>query len=238
MPGIEAKIWLFNGRVLVAKTRLNQNVRDVGEERRRWLTNIGLLYHCIRRQNSRLSVVRIHFVYCLFPAFVGFMSNKPSPDPAASRQNSDHSSTEVRAANADDLPELVALIDDFVTANRLLPRTLDELKDLIPSGFVAIWQDRLVGFAALEVYSPKLGEVRSLAVRPEAQGLGLGKQLVEMCVNLAKSRNVLEVMAVTSNETFFQACGFDFTLPGEKKALFLQTREDVEIPRDSNHVNS
>ncbi|MEP3478636.1 MAG: GNAT family N-acetyltransferase [Fuerstiella sp.] len=166
------------------------------------------------------------------------MTSQPSPDPAASRQDSDHSNVEVRAANAGDLPELVALIDDFVTANRLLPRTLDELKDLIPSGFVAIWQDRLVGFAALEVYSTKLGEVRSLAVRPEAQGLGLGKQLVEMCVNLAKSRNVLEVMAVTSNEAFFQACGFDFTLPGEKKALFLQTREDVEIPRDSNNVNS
>lgn len=153
-------------------------------------------------------------------------------------ENSEESNTEVRAATTADLPELVVLIEDFVQANRLLPRTANELEELIPSGFVAIWNGRLVGFAALEIYSAKLGEVRSLAVRTEAQGLGLGKRLVEMCVDLAKSRNVLEVMAVTSSEAFFQACGFDFTLPGEKKALFLQTRDGVEVPRDSNDVRS
>jgi hypothetical protein len=32
-------------------------------------------------------------------------------------------------------------------------------------------------------------------------------------------------MAITSADDFFHRCGFDFTLPGEKKALFLQTRE-------------
>jgi amino-acid N-acetyltransferase len=57
------------------------------------------------------------------------------------------------------------------------------------------------------------------------QGRGLGRKLVEQCVELARSRNVLEVMAVTSTEGFFKSCGFDFTLPGEKKALFVQTRE-------------
>ena len=33
-------------------------------------------------------------------------------------------------------------------------------------------------------------------------------------------------MTITSVDEFFLRCGFDFTLPGEKKALFLQTRED------------
>jgi amino-acid N-acetyltransferase len=50
---------------------------------------------------------------------------------------------------------------------------------------------------------------------------------VRQCVELAQSRNVLEVMAITSAEEFFQSCGFDFTLPGEKKALFVRTREDA-----------
>ena len=166
------------------------------------------------------------------------MTNTPQPNQNSAHQAPENSKAEVRAATADDLPKLAALIDDFVRANRLLPRTPNELKDLIPSGFVAIWEGNLVGFAALEIYSPKLAEVRSLAVRAEAQGLGLGKLLVDMCVKLAKDRNVLEVMAVTSNEAFFQACGFDFTLPGEKKALFLQTRENIEVPRDPNHVNT
>lgn len=131
----------------------------------------------------------------------------------------------VRSAVPQDIPNLERFVDHFVQANRLLPRTAGELDMLIPTGFVAEREDELVGFAALEIYSSKLAEVRSLAVKLELQGLGIGKKLVERCVDLARSRNVLEVMAITSTESFFQSCGFDFTLPGEKKALFIQTRD-------------
>jgi amino-acid N-acetyltransferase len=131
----------------------------------------------------------------------------------------------VRAATADDLPELTSVVDYFVRANRLLPRTVDELQDLLPFGFVAVSDNTIVGFAALEIYSPKLAEIRSLAVMDHIQGLGVGRMLVEECVRLAQSRNILEVMAVTSSDDFFVSCGFDFTLPGEKKALFIQTRK-------------
>ncbi len=129
----------------------------------------------------------------------------------------------VRAATSDDLPELTSVVDHFVRANRLLPRTVDELQELLPSGFVAVNSNAIVGFAALEVYSPKLAEIRSLAVLEHMQGLGVGRLLVEECVRLAQSRDILEVMVVTSADDFFVSCGFDFTLPGEKKALFIQT---------------
>ncbi len=131
----------------------------------------------------------------------------------------------VRPATRDDLAELTAVVDHFVRANRLLPRTVDELQELIALGFVAVCDEQIVGFAALEVYSPKLAEIRSLAVKEDMQGRGIGRLLVQECVRLAESRNILEVMAVTSSEDFFVSCGFDFTLPGEKKALFIQTRE-------------
>lgn len=132
----------------------------------------------------------------------------------------------VREARRDDIPELEDLVDHFVQANRLLPRTTDELCDLIPFGFVAVMDSRIVGFAALEIYSAKLAEIRSLAVHEACQGRGIGKALVQRCVDLAVQRNVLEVMAITSADGFFKACGFDFTLPGEKKALFMQTRDE------------
>ncbi len=131
----------------------------------------------------------------------------------------------VRPATLEDLPELTSVVHHFVRANRLLPRTVDELQQLLPNGFVAVSDDTIVGFAALEIYSPKLAEIRSLAVMDHMQGLGIGRMLVAECVQLAESKNVLEVMAVTSSEDFFVSCGFDFTLPGEKKALFIQTRE-------------
>jgi amino-acid N-acetyltransferase len=132
----------------------------------------------------------------------------------------------IREACRDDIPQLEDLVDRFVQMNRLLPRTTDELCDLIPFGFVAIADNQVVGFAALEIYSAKLAEIRSLAVHDAYQGRGIGRGLVQRCVELAVKRNVLEVMAITSSDKFFQACGFDFTLPGEKKALFIQTRDE------------
>ena len=131
----------------------------------------------------------------------------------------------VRPATEDDVEGLGAFIEPFVVKGRLLPRTRDELKDLTRYGFVAIADGKIIGFAALEVYSVKLAELRSLAVSPQHQGQGVGKALVNACVEYARKQNVFEIMAITSSEEFFQRCGFDFTLPGEKKALFLQTRE-------------
>lgn len=131
----------------------------------------------------------------------------------------------VRQATVDDVNNLDAFIEPFVAQGRLLPRTRDELEDLTENGFLAEVEGRIVGFAALEIYSTKLAELRSLAVSSEFQGRGVGKALVQACVELARTKHVFEVMAITSSDEFFQRCGFDFTLPGEKKAVFLQTRE-------------
>ncbi len=131
----------------------------------------------------------------------------------------------VRPAKSADVNDLHRFIAPFVEQERLLPRTQDELEDLTADGFVAEIDGRIVGFAALEIYSNKLAELRSLAVATEHQRHGIGKALVRACVELARQKHVFEIMAITSSEMFFQHCGFDFTLPGEKKALFLQTRE-------------
>lgn len=132
----------------------------------------------------------------------------------------------VRPADGRDIRPLAELIEPFVQQRVLLPRTIDELALLLPNYFVAEAEGKIVGCAALEIYSSKLAEVRSLVVKPGFQGRGVGKRLVEACVNRARDERVLEVMAITSSEEFFQSCGFDFTLPGEKKALFLQTRNN------------
>jgi N-acetylglutamate synthase-like GNAT family acetyltransferase len=133
--------------------------------------------------------------------------------------------TIIRPAIRDDVAALAAFIETFVVEGRILPRTVDELTELVSHGFVVEKAGRIVGFAALEVYSPKLAEVRSLVVAAEMQGHGIGRKLLAACVEKAHSLNVLEVLAITSEEAFFRSCGFDFTLPGEKKAMFIQTRD-------------
>ena len=131
----------------------------------------------------------------------------------------------VRPTTADDFERLEAFIEPFVEQGRILPRTTDELRGLMQHGFLAEVEGDLVGFAALEVYSAKMGEIRSLSVAEAFRGRGVGRALVEACLARARERNVFEVMVITSEDGFFQRCGFDFTLPGEKKALFYQTRE-------------
>jgi N-acetylglutamate synthase-like GNAT family acetyltransferase len=146
----------------------------------------------------------------------------------------------IRQARESDIPGIARLISPFVESGKLLVRTYDELGELLPNFFVAVHAEGdavngdgdndIVGCAALEIYSPKLAEVRSLAVARSAQGLGIGRRLVQACVERARQNNVLEVMAITSSDGFFQSCGFDYTLPGEKRALFLQTRETERHP--------
>ena len=131
----------------------------------------------------------------------------------------------VRKARKKDIPGLEELIEPFVDQGRLLERTYDELELLLANFFVAELDGRIVGCAALEIYNKKLAEVRSLAVAKDQQGKGIGQRLIKACIKRARAKRVLEVMAITSAEKFFQTCGFDYTLPGEKKALFLQTRK-------------
>ncbi len=134
----------------------------------------------------------------------------------------------IRRATPGEAERVAEFIRPFVEQGKLLHRTYEELDHWLDNLFIAELNGAIVGCAALEIYSRKLAEIRSLAVVPEMQGTGVGKQLVAACVELAQQHDILEVMAVTSSEAFFIACGFDFTLPGEKKALFLQTRRDNE----------
>ncbi len=133
----------------------------------------------------------------------------------------------IRNATTDDIPALSAFIMRFVATGELLPRTIDELSDLLPHFFIAEYEGEIVGCATLEVYSKKLAELRSLAVSPKVQGKGVGRDLVIACVEMAKTLNIFEVMAISASEDFFKKCGFDFTLPNLRKAFFLQTRETL-----------
>jgi len=111
----------------------------------------------------------------------------------------------------------------------LLARSEAEVIELTRHGFVAIRVEddteiQVVGFSAVEIYSPKLAELQCLAVDHRFQGSGVGRALVDRCVERARDLNVMEMMAISSSEKFLQTCGFDFSLPDQKKALFRQLR--------------
>ncbi|MCU0512088.1 MAG: GNAT family N-acetyltransferase [Anaerolineae bacterium] len=133
----------------------------------------------------------------------------------------------IRKAQPHEIPALSDFIMTFVEHGTLLPRTLDELAELLENLFVAELDGEIVGCAALEIYSRKLAEIRSLAVSEKVRGRGVGKKLVKACIDLAMEKNVFEVMAISASDEFFRACGFDYTLPRLRRAFFLQTRDEL-----------
>lgn len=67
---------------------------------------------------------------------------------------------QVRPVDPSEQAEVLALLKPYVEQRKLLRRTIDELDTLLPNGFVAVADGRIVGFATLEIYSRKLAEVR------------------------------------------------------------------------------
>lgn len=131
----------------------------------------------------------------------------------------------LRQATPDDIPAIQQLIAPYVAARKLLPRTDADLLILVRNGFVAESAGAVIGFVAIEIYSRKLAEVQCLAVSGEFQGRGIGRRLVQACIDRAREHQVWELMAISSSDDFLRICGFDYSLPDQKRALFIRTRE-------------
>ena len=137
---------------------------------------------------------------------------------------------EIRQALPSDSATIHALLRPYVSRRLLLQRSEAELIELTRHGFIAEVNNAgenaslCVGFAAVEVYSPKLAELQSLAVHHDYRRSGVGRRLVEACLQRARDLQVMEVLAISSSEDFLRSCGFDFSLPDQKKALFCQLR--------------
>ena len=95
----------------------------------------------------------------------------------------------------------------------------------IPSFFVAEQEGRIIGCCALQIYSQRLAEVRSLAIDPDFVRSGVGSLLVEACQQRAEERRVKQVMAVTSAVGFFEKNRFS-TFRKERIALFWDAPQD------------
>jgi amino-acid N-acetyltransferase len=115
---------------------------------------------------------------------------------------------EIRRAIERDAPAIRALIDLYVADGTLLPRTEDFISSHVDHFVVAIRGGRVVGCAHLDEYAPSLAELRSLAVAPDTQGMGIGRSLVAAVEELARRRGYTTVFAVSNDEEFFGKYGF------------------------------
>ena len=118
-------------------------------------------------------------------------------------------SLDVRPATLADVPALESLMAPYVATGDLLPRSNYDLCRHIKEYLVAEASDgELVGCGSLKIYSRDLAEVAGLAVRPDQQGAGVGRALMDALVAEARRSGITEVLALTRKPAFFHKLGF------------------------------
>lgn len=123
----------------------------------------------------------------------------------------------LRKACAADIQAIVELVRQNL--DRILPRSVEDIREMIDYFWVIEEGDRLVGCACLEVYSHKICEIRTLVVAADCYGKGYGSMLVDAAVAEAKRRKIPQILAITSSKEFFEKLNFTTCL-NEKFALF------------------
>lgn len=116
----------------------------------------------------------------------------------------------VERAHDTDLQQLVALNNRFAPQGLTLTRSEDfAYAHLADYRVIRDADGGVVACVALDEYSPSVVELISLAVLPDAQGLGYGKALIMAAERLAKRRGYAELFAVSYSDDLFLSCGFE-----------------------------
>jgi len=115
---------------------------------------------------------------------------------------------EIRKANVGDAAAIQKIVNGFADRGEMLHRSLSELYENIRDYFVADKDGEVIGCCALHVSWEDLAEVKSLAVAEDYQGEGLGRKLVERCLEEAREIGVRKVFALTYKPKFFESLGF------------------------------
>ena len=114
----------------------------------------------------------------------------------------------LRKARPRDVVPLLQLINGYAARGLLLERSEASLRSRLADFSVAEAAGELLGCGALSELGPGLGEVRSLAVREDQTGRGIGRRIVQRLLEEAGERGFAEVLALTRSVPFFEALGF------------------------------
>lgn len=113
-----------------------------------------------------------------------------------------------RKARMSDVPALLSLINGYAAKGIMLPRTEFEMSENIRDFVVVECGGGVAACGALHFYSPATAEVRSVAVREEMKGRGVGKLLVDRLEEEARQFGLQSLFAFTYVPGFFRKLGY------------------------------
>lgn len=115
-----------------------------------------------------------------------------------------------RKATMADIPAIHELINDYAGKGLMLRRPLLFLYESVRDFVVAIDETtgELTGVGGLHIMWQDLAEIRSLAVKPDTTGKGIGRGIVEFLLEEGKQMGLKRIFALTYQQAFFEKCGF------------------------------
>jgi len=114
----------------------------------------------------------------------------------------------LRKARIPDAKAIHKLLISYAQEGLMLSRSLSDIYEAIRDFYVYVEDDRVVGTVCLHICWEDLAEVRSLAVADECGGKGIGRSLVEACIEEARGLGLRRVFALTYKPLFFGKLGF------------------------------
>lgn len=137
-------------------------------------------------------------------------------------KDKDESQIVIQKAQIRDVEEILDLINGFVASNLMLPRGPQYLYENIRDFVIAsdrnvpvysVMETReilhlIVACGSLHVLWEDIAEIRSLAIHPDYQQLGLGSKLIEYIKEEAKQLGIRHLYTFTVTEDFFKTLGF------------------------------
>ncbi len=140
------------------------------------------------------------------------------------REAATKTTVSIRPLRISDVEAAVALINDYAAEDRMLERTPEFVRERL-GDFLVADDGGFQGCVALASLTGELAEIRSLAVRPEASGRGVGRALVQAALEEARRRGLRRVFALTLVPEFFERCGFTLVSLGR-----LPEKSTAECP--------
>ena len=116
----------------------------------------------------------------------------------------------VRQARTADVPAIRGLIDANVGSGRLLGKAIVTLYEDVQEFWVAEQEPGglIAGCGALHVLWEDLAEIRTIAVRDDCQGHGIGRRIAGVLLDRARELGVQRVFVLTFAVAFFGSLGF------------------------------
>jgi len=106
------------------------------------------------------------------------------------------------------IKQMQELVLQDVENGNILVRNESEMATTIRSYTVAYDGELLVGFVALHIHSITLAEIRSLVVRDSYRGKGIGKKLIQNCIDEGNNLELQELLVLTYKQALFEKFGF------------------------------